>query len=569
MAHRELLNASDIARCTHRVALERGAPDGVAPLPVSLEIQRRWRDSNGHRDHVLSELLLRHADSVDAHGDVRATQSAVELGVVLIANPRLPDDVEGRRRAMVDVLIRTSGRGATAAYAPVLIRNSEFIEVAATRRILTGTLDNIAPGTAEWSGGFGVRRNDTVMRNGLQLSHATRVLETLAWGSTNYFGGVIDRQSRLWWIDLADADNPRFNLTTYDEAYAVRRDVLERHDRWSANLGEFPTSPYWHRDCPECPFAESCESTLVASDDVSLARFTTLEQQVLLREHGITTRAALSQLDPQRARRAKVTAANSANPAIEDTLGHAIEKLDELIYRARAHVVGSPLRIVETSRLHCPTADVEIDIDMESYNDQTYLWGAYVTLRRPVPGIEPGYHYFARFEAINSELESEVFGEFWTWLTRQRDAATAAGATLAGYCFWAQAENSAMNRSITTVTPATPTLADLDHFRNASPAQWVDLHEVAKGQIQTEGPLGLKVLAKAAGFEWRDPTPSGELSMLWFEEAISSSDPERAASNRRRLLEYNEDDCRATQALREWINLGAGELRSRDETPLL
>jgi hypothetical protein len=69
---------------------------------------------------------------------------------------------------------------------------------------------------------------------------------------------------------------------------------------------------------------------------------------------------------------------------------------------------------------------------------------------------------------------------------------------------------------------------DLDEFRLQSPPAWIDLHELAKVQIQTEGPLGLKQLAGAsAGFQWRDVNPSGEASMLWYEVATRGDDPTR------------------------------------------
>jgi predicted RecB family nuclease len=90
------------------------------------------------------------------------------------------------------------------------------------------------------------------------------------------------------------------------------------------------------------------------------------------------------------------------------------------------------------------------------------------------------------------------------------------------------------------------------------------LHELAKQQIQTEGPLGLKQLAVAGGFKWRDPNPSGEASMLWYEVAISD-DPTVAHASRIRILEYNEDDCRATKALRDWLNGPAQKLAHRDD----
>lgn len=222
------------------------------------------------------------------------------------------------------------------------------------------------------------------------------------------------------------------------------------------------------------------------------------------------------------------------------------------------------LRILEPTHMGCPTADVEVDVDMESYGDGTYLWGAYVTTSSAIEGVSEGYRSFGTFEELTFEREQQIFQEFWLWFVELRACALAADKTFAGYCFWEHAENSAMNRAVTPPLPDGPTLADLEAFRNASPSQWFDLHAYAKNQIQTEGPLGLKQLAVAAGFQWRDEAPSGEASMSWYEVAVGQA-PVEALASQERLLQYNEDDCRATKALRHWLNNGAQELAHRDE----
>jgi predicted RecB family nuclease len=177
--------------------------------------------------------------------------------------------------------------------------------------------------------------------------------------------------------------------------------------------------------------------------------------------------------------------------------------------------------------------------------------------------LPEGYHSFVVWDDLNDDSEARIFVEFWSWFSQLRAMCATRGLTFAAYCFWAQAEDSAMNRAVDPGLEGGPTRDDLDEFRSVSPPQWIDLHVQAKSQIQTNGPLGLKILARAAGFEWRDDNPSGEASMRWYEAALGSDD---ATSWRRRILEYNEDDCRATQALRDWLNGPARELAHRDHT---
>jgi predicted RecB family nuclease len=508
--------------------------------------------------------MLLHPDAVTP-SSVEETSRLMHEGCELIVRPRLARDEAARRSASVHALVRVGRNEDHFAYAPILVKNHEVVEVASTRRTLEGSLERPRPSEAEYVDGYGTRSAIPMTRSGLSLAQATRVLDALGHADPAARAGVVDRQGRLWWFDLATNSYPRFNLATYDRLHRERLDVLVAHDEWSHHGGTFPTAPYWHRDCPDCPFSEHCEEQLEKLDDVSLVRFTSFSQQLLMREHGIETRAQLARLDPVRARRARSKVLNPLEPhQPEELLGRTIDKLDDLIYRARAFERGTSLRVVAPSDVGCPTADVEVDIDMESYDDATYLWGAHVSVNQPTSGVREGYHAFVVWDELTREAEAENFQEFWAWLEEVRRCCAEQGRTFAAYCFWAQAEDGAMNRAVDPPLPLGPTAADLFAFRATTPPVWIDLHEQVKRQIQTEGPFGLKQLAVATGFHWRDANPSGEASMLWYEEARRDDSPE-ALTSRQRIMDYNEDDCRATKALRDWLNGPARDLAHRDD----
>ena len=59
----------------------------------------------------------------------------------------------------------------------------------------------------------------------------------------------------------------------------------------------------------------------------------------------------------------------------------------------------------------------------------------------------------------------------------------------------------------------------------------------------------IKTLAKYLGFRWRDADPSGAASIEWYNRWIETGD--RAILQR--ILDYNEDDCRATLVLLDGI----------------
>ncbi len=150
--------------------------------------------------------------------------------------------------------------------------------------------------------------------------------------------------------------------------------------------------------------------------------------------------------------------------------------------------------------------------------------------------MSAGYRSFVEWADLTPDAETRIFAEFWSWLSAVRDLCRAQGRTFSAYCFWAAAEDGAMNRAVANPTADAPPIDELLAFRRAEPPAWIDLHELAKRQIQTEGPLGLKQLAMAAGFHWRDANPSGEASMVWYEVAS----PRRVADGAR-LARANRD----------------------------
>lgn len=554
------LRGDEILSCRHRVCLSRGAPEPIVRIPASEEMEHRRHLAELFRHNVLDDLST-------IPGAVRAastddTARALDEGVELILTPRLADDVAGHRRASVHALVRLGRRDERFVYAPLIIKNSEVVETSNTRHLLLTTLDRLSPIFATARDGVNVRPTLSLTRSGIALAHATRVLESLGYGDGLARVALVDRQRQVWWLNLSGPQHPRFNLVTYDALFAERVELLAAHDEWRAHGGGYPTEPYWHRECEDCPYRGHCHDELESRDDVSLTHYSNFEQQRLMHEFNVDTRRDLARLDPHLARLARRSSTDSN--AREAVLGLAIERLDDLIYRARVHVAGSLLRSVESDAMGCPTADVEVDIDMESYGEHTYLWGATVRL---APGLDhvddlsEGYHSFVTWDELDDESEARIFVEFWRWFSSLREGCASRGLSIAAYCFWAQAEDGAMNRAVDPPSPSGPTRVDLDAFRTATPAQWIDLHQQAKAQIQTGGPLGLKVLARAAGFEWRDDNPSGEASMRWYEAARGRDDVD---SWRRRILEYNEDDCRATQALRDWLNGPARLLAHRD-----
>lgn len=84
-----------------------------------------------------------------------------------------------------------------------------------------------------------------------------------------------------------------------------------------------------------------------------------------------------------------------------------------------------------------------------------------------------------------------------------------------------------------------------------SPKQAVDLYYdvVLKFTDWPVSSYSLKEIAHFLGFNWRDKTPSGALSIEWFNHYLETKDP----ADLKRIIDYNEDDCKATMVIKDYL----------------
>ncbi|MDJ1181779.1 TM0106 family RecB-like putative nuclease [Roseofilum casamattae] len=59
----------------------------------------------------------------------------------------------------------------------------------------------------------------------------------------------------------------------------------------------------------------------------------------------------------------------------------------------------------------------------------------------------------------------------------------------------------------------------------------------------------LKAIARSMGFDWRDEEASGAQTVYWYDQWMQTGDREFLD----RIIRYNEDDCRATYHVKDWL----------------
>ncbi|WFN92951.1 TM0106 family RecB-like putative nuclease [Gordonia sihwensis] len=523
-----ILGARNLTGCEHRLALDSAAAaDGVAK-PETAEANRRIEAAQAHRRHVLDlirgfwsdrpEGTVVVVEAADHRDRVAATRAAMDRGAQWILQAALPTDVERGRRGHAEALLR-QGEG----YLPIIVVNHRVTTTIAEPResevptLRTSPLFGWHP-EPDATRSFRSRRGD-VMRLA-QIAAMLDDLGRLHAPREEALGGLIGLDADcIVVVPLGESAHD------YDETFDRRRAIA---------AGDIATSPRRVSECRSCHWWPRCEAELTEKRDVSLV--VGGNQGQILRDIGVVT---IDQLADYR----------GAEPA--EWVGAV--RFDDTVVSAKCWVRDIPL-VRRHDRPRVQRADVEVDVDMESYSERgAYMWGTLLTDNTD-PARPVAYRPFVTWDPLPTRDEGRSFAQFWAWLTAERDAARAAGKTFAAYCYSQHAENRWLRGSADRFAgmPGVPSRTAVDAF--IASREWVDVFEAVNDNFVCPKGKGLKRIAPVAGFNWRDDEAGGEASMEWYAAAVGLDGAVRDESQRERLLQYNEDDVRATKVLREWID---------------
>ena len=80
--------------------------------------------------------------------------------------------------------------------------------------------------------------------------------------------------------------------------------------------------------------------------------------------------------------------------------------------------------------------------------------------------------------------------------------------------------------------------------------RFVDLHDrVIRSTTLPIESYALKAIARWVGFDWRDQRANGAQSIFWYDQWLDTGDRTYLED----ILQYNEDDCRATWKVKDWL----------------
>ena len=303
----------------------------------------------------------------------------------------------------------------------------------------------------------------------------------------------------------------------YENALVEARSILD---------GQIVPLPGYASVCKLCHWYRFCVQQLVSSDDLTLIPFLRRSDRDTMNDQ-IPTIEALSAINPEAFIKGKKTV----------FAGIGADRFRALQARAVMLKVPEPKPYLRLPvRLDSFPLELFFDIEVDPLRGICYLHG-FVERKNGENETERFVSFFA--EEATPKAERDAFAEALDYF------ASRAGAAIYYYSKYERT----IYRKLQQKYPDICTPEDIEQLFD--PKRAVDLY----GDVvlkATEWPTrdhSIKTLAKYLGFTWRDTHPSGADSVEWFDRWCRERNP----VIRQRILDYNEDDCRATRVLLDGI----------------
>jgi predicted RecB family nuclease len=302
-----------------------------------------------------------------------------------------------------------------------------------------------------------------------------------------------------------------FDPAEFEDGYRAAKAQVER-----LVSGDEQSEPVLGSHCAQCEWFRRCHDWVDATDDPTKVFFIG-KTKFGLKQVGVKTVRDLARIDVEKHLKPPFKVARMGKATLERA-------------KRRAQVVlnGAP-EIRPGYAFPDVATEVYFDIEDDPTRGVTYLYGLLeVAHDRP-----PHFHYFL---AERPQDEERAVREFWDYLARTEGAA---------YYVYSHKERTTLKHLMEKyhLDPAV-----FDRYKAAE----YDLYQKLVVDY-SDWPVysyGIKHIAKQVGFAWRDVDPSGVNSIVWYNDFLS--DPSRRQTLNR-ILEYNEDDCRAMVAVKRYF----------------
>jgi predicted RecB family nuclease len=348
---------------------------------------------------------------------------------------------------------------------------------------------------------------------GVQLALYTDILERLGVSAGRY-GYIHDVHGDEVRYDLDAPLGPR--SSSIAEIYRDAKFQAER-----VLSGELKTLPAACSVCGLCVWRSSCLKDMRTAGDLSL-----------LPRLGRTTRDTLMPTFPTLKALASADLSAFLGGEKSPFPGVSAESLARFKVRAQLALDPNPKPFFREP-VDLPTNRFEVffDIEDDPLRDVVYLHG-FVVRRDGDSATEQFVAVFA--EDATEAAERGAFAAAWAFLSQHADHMV----------YYYSKHERTKYRQLQEKYPEVCSAADVEAL--FSPGRSFDLYYDAV--FNSEWPTmdwSIKSLAKFLKFRWRHADPSGAASIEWFDQWVRTNDP----TIKQRIIDYNEDDCRAMRVL--------------------
>ncbi len=320
--------------------------------------------------------------------------------------------------------------------------------------------------------------------------------------------------------DYAPASGRIINMNNEIEEFAVA-DFTDAfgaalHEVEQLAAGAKTSEPVLASPCQQCEWFRKCRRWVAATQDPS-GLFFVGKVKFDLKRVGLNTISDVADMN---------VADFLDEPRKIPRTGEA--SLRRMKRRAQVMLAGKP-EIRAGYAFPDVAQEIYFDIEDDPTQDLTYLFGM-VTRQRN------GSTQFDYCVAKTPNEEEATVREFWDYLARHPDAV---------FYVYSPKERSTLRRLMQRY--------DLDEaIFERYVEQEFDLYAdlIVKYSDWPTYSYGIKQIAKQVGFSWRDTDPSGANSIAWYNEY--TKDPARSEVLQR-IVEYNEDDCLAMIAIKDYF----------------
>ena len=268
--------------------------------------------------------------------------------------------------------------------------------------------------------------------------------------------------------------------------------------------------------CSLCSWYGHCHEVAKSTEHLSLVPGVTPKRYEYLQQLGIDTVESLM---------------DAPETDLGETLGYGVARqLKQQITALQSDraLVRSSFDLVNTQPIPSGAIELYFDIEAEPERQTDYLLGVLLVDR------STNTEQFHPFLAESLEDEGKIWQEFLDFITLYPDAPI---------FHYSEYEADTIKRLARLYgTPKEQKKEVLSRL--------VDLHYWAtEAVIFPVESYSLKALANWIGFYWRETNGSGDQSVCWYDQWLQTQD----RTSLDLILSYNEDDCRATRYLKDWL----------------